>query len=168
MNKVKLKEVNLKKLMKYGVNGYFTLEAAFILSLVFWIILLIIFLAFYQYNRCLLTQDTYRIALRGSQLKKTSEQDIKLKIQDEITNWYYEKYVACLWKNPQVEITSKKVSISNYAEVLCPTIPQGLVSDNKLWKIDIEKNSKRTNPVNIIRNCRIIEKIQTNKENKGG
>lgn len=47
-------------------NGYLTVEASFILPIVLFLYLLIVLCGFYLYNRCVISQDNYLIALRGS------------------------------------------------------------------------------------------------------
>ena len=48
------------------VNGYLTVEASFVMPIVLFLYLLVILLAFFLYNRCVISQDLYILALRGS------------------------------------------------------------------------------------------------------
>lgn len=52
--------------MNKNWNGYFTVEASLVMPLVIMIYLLIILCGFYLYNRCVISQDNYLLAFRGS------------------------------------------------------------------------------------------------------
>lgn len=52
--------------MNKSWNGYLTVEASLIMPLVILIYLLMILCGFYLYNRCVISQDNYLLAFRGS------------------------------------------------------------------------------------------------------
>lgn len=54
------------------VNGYLTVEASFVVPFVLFLYLLVILLAFFLYNRCVISQDLYLLALRGSRFTDQS------------------------------------------------------------------------------------------------
>ena len=56
--------------MRRKVDGFFTVEAAMVLSITLSAILLIIYLLFFQYNRCLMEQDMGTLALRGAVMQE--------------------------------------------------------------------------------------------------
>lgn len=47
-------------------NGYLTVEAAFVMPVVLFLYLTFIICGFYLYNRCVISQDGYLMAFRGS------------------------------------------------------------------------------------------------------
>lgn len=47
-------------------NGYLTVEAAFIMPVILLLYLILIVCGFYLYNRCVISQDSYLVAFRGS------------------------------------------------------------------------------------------------------
>ena len=51
-------------------EGYFTLEAAILVPLTFFLLACIIHMVFLEYGRCLLVQDSYVVALRASLLEE--------------------------------------------------------------------------------------------------
>lgn len=61
------------KSKKYGLKGYLTVEASFLIPMVLWLYLLFMFAAFFLYDRCLLTQDAYLLSFRGSVFTGWSE-----------------------------------------------------------------------------------------------
>lgn len=56
-------------------DAYFTVEAAFLIPVVLCLFALVIYLSFFMYDRCLLTQDSYQTALYGSERKNSEDQE---------------------------------------------------------------------------------------------
>ncbi len=54
---------------KTAWDGYFTLEAAMIVPVVFMLIVMLLYLMFYMYDRCVMTQDLYTAAYHESVLR---------------------------------------------------------------------------------------------------
>lgn len=52
-------------------NGYLTVEASLVMPIVLFLYLLIILSGFYLYNRCVISQDNYLLAFRGSRFTET-------------------------------------------------------------------------------------------------
>lgn len=52
--------------MNKNWSGYLTVEASLVMPLVIMIYLLMILCGFYLYNRCVISQDNYLLAFRGS------------------------------------------------------------------------------------------------------
>lgn len=65
----------MKRYLTRKVSGYFTVEAALLLPVTIMIIVFMIFLSFYCYDRCILEQCAYAAALRGSSNRFTSTQE---------------------------------------------------------------------------------------------
>lgn len=51
---------------KYQFEGYFSVEAAILLPIVMLFMTMMIFVAFYSYDRCILEQSAWQAAIRGS------------------------------------------------------------------------------------------------------
>ena len=56
-----------------GLNGYFTLEAAFLVPAAFFLIAFIIHAAFLMYGRCLMVPDAYLPAMRAGYLSEDED-----------------------------------------------------------------------------------------------
>lgn len=54
-------------------NGYLTVEASLIMPVVLFLYLLIILCGFFLYDRCMISQDNYLLAFRGSRFTEASE-----------------------------------------------------------------------------------------------
>lgn len=56
----------MRKYLKTRESAYFTVEAALILPIVLLFMTVMIFMAFYSYDRCIIEQSAYEAALRGA------------------------------------------------------------------------------------------------------
>ena len=64
--KVRKDRQNRDKWKRMEAEAYFTVEAALIVPVVVCIFVMIIYLSFYLYDRCVLTQDCYVLSYRQS------------------------------------------------------------------------------------------------------
>ncbi len=140
-------------------DAYFSLEACLIMPLVFYFICFLIYAGFYQYDRCLLYQDTYRLLIRGSQVKFADSAEVSQKIQREDAGWYYEKYVLCNFGKKMIEVDYGNIHLSQEAAlaVSFPVIVRWTGKD--AWGIRVDVTGGRIRPTDTIRNCRKVEKI---------
>lgn len=63
----------MKTKKKKTLGAYMTIEASLIIPMVIGILVSLVFLAFFLYNRCVLTQDMYILCLRGSTFTNADE-----------------------------------------------------------------------------------------------
>ena len=52
------------------LDAYMTVEASFVIPMALCLIVLTIYLSFYMYNKCVLTQDCARAAIRNAAMKE--------------------------------------------------------------------------------------------------
>lgn len=138
--------------MRKKCNGYFTIEAAFILPIVLFIYLVIILSAMFLYCRCVISQDEFLLSMRGGRLTLGEEKYGEAIYGSEAEAfWSIENYV-------QERFSSRKESY--------PFYPQKKVQcqiDNKTITIkvvqkgsnkEIIKQVQRINPIKIIQEGR--------------
>ncbi len=137
--------------MHKGFRGYLTVEASFVMPIVIWIYLLVILCGFYLYNRCVMSQNDYLLAFRGSRFTDARENygeviygDAKEKEPDEqyiTTRLSYKMkfYPFCRVDSNKVKITADQVCVetSGYGGYL-----------------KVEKKSERINIAKIIERTR--------------
>ena len=110
---------------KRKIDGYFTLEAALILPMVLAVILFVLYLLFFQYNRCLMEQDMGILALRGA-LMQTEDHDDRIRQLREMTakqDW--DKYLA--WEMEEVTLSAGqgKMSVMRKGQIRTPFRGEG-------------------------------------------
>lgn len=52
--------------MKNALDAYFTVEAAFVVPMALFAVVMVVYLSFYMYDRCVLEQDCYVLSYRQS------------------------------------------------------------------------------------------------------
>ena len=62
-----------------GKNAYFTVEAALVFSITISVILFVVYLLLFQYDRCLLEQDMGAMALWGSRVEASDGMSLEEK-----------------------------------------------------------------------------------------
>lgn len=133
---------------KVKIKAYITLEASYIVPLMVAIFALIIYITFFEYNACVVYQDCYIAALRGSQLREMTESEIEIKTKqyaDELLENQLHQYEIKPLVN--VNILSVSVGASNKTDL---RIPSYLSVQNSL-ESSKEASSSRLNPVLLIR-----------------
>lgn len=138
-------------------NAYFTVEAGLVLSVVFFVFYFVIYIGFYQYNRCLLNQDIYRLLIRAEQAVYLDDAQLIQEIKRQDSEWYYEKYLLCRWKRHEVSVGKGKVKIGKTCifETGMHLFP--MWGKNREWEIGADYTGKRLCPEKIIREYRKIQ-----------
>lgn len=139
--------------MKRKIGGYFTVEAVLVLPIAIMIIVMVIYLMIFQYNRCLMEHDMGILALRGTALQAEDAQERieKLRVQADLL--YKEKYVA--WDMGDISLKWEKgtVCVECEGQLQFP-FSGGVNGSDRIWKSTAVVESHMTSPVSFIRNCR--------------
>lgn len=145
--------------MNRWLKGYMTVEASFIVPLVLVLYVLIIVGGFFLYDRCVMSQDQYLLAFRGSRFTYGAE---------NIGEVIYGEMVVGVFDRQYVE---ERVS---YKQSFYPLFEKGEVaagiSENEVsvygrgfrGLLEIRKNAKQLNLLEIVREKR-REKYARNK-----
>ena len=80
-----------KDLLRLEYAGYFTVEAALVFPLVFFLLVLICHVSFMMYARCLAAQDNYLMAFRASILRDGEDREAYIdgRQRDQIGRKYF-------------------------------------------------------------------------------
>lgn len=148
----------------YEASGYMTVEATLIMPLVLYICVFIIYAGFYQYDRCLMKQDAYRAALRGSSTYRNSNQEVYNAAFETLERIGKEKYAAASY-TCDISV-NRTVAVQMEGSVQMPfRAMSGLVGASR-WEIKEKAESKCINPVFFIRTCRQLEKSVREQKKK--
>lgn len=141
--------------MKRGTEAYFTVEAAMVLPMVLMTIVLIIYLLFFQYDRCLMEQDMGILALRGATLQANDNEDRMRQLKEQAAGLYSEKYIA--WDGGEIALRLEKGKI--YAErsgQISFPFRGGILKGNQDWTMTAAYENRIISPVSFIRSYRKI------------
>ena len=133
-------------------NGYFTIEASFILPIVLFLYLLIILSTLFLYCRCVISQNNFLLGVRAGHLT-WGEDDYGEVIygQEQAGGWPAEDYVM-------ERLSYKKNFYPLYStqEEICSIEKERVLvqTEQKGSNIPIVKEVQRLNPVKIIREGR--------------
>ena len=123
-----------------AVKGYFTIEAALILPFVTGVILVILYLLFFQYNRCLLEQDAGKLLIRGSGTVTESMNQVQ-----------EDKYIAWEMGGLQIQREGKNIKVSGQGWVKFPFSAIAFERQQDNWEIGVGYERQQVNPVLFLR-----------------
>lgn len=155
--------------MRKRENGYFTVEASIIFPLVLLFTVMMIFLAFYSYNRCVLEQSAYEAALRGTGNHIKSAQEAYSEAYEAAGRLVDEKLFAIHDFEYDVSVSADFVTVHYHCAAnmplmgwLCEYVPGIDLA------LDISSEARRCRQTRTIRSCRVINKLinEINKESK--
>lgn len=131
---------------KKKVRGYLTVEASLIIPIVVLLIALILNLAFFLYSRCILSQDAYILAFRGSIRKQESGEEIRRYIEESFKNHFGRRYFGISDLEKNIETNTRKVTVRINAGTAMK------------WSLEAAGEAERIDPAIYIRKIRLIKK----------
>jgi len=153
--------------MKKTVEGYFSAEAALILPMVLSVILLIVYLLFFQYNRCLMEQDMGILALRGAVMQAEDNGVRAQQLSKMAEEMNVGKYLA--WEMGEVHLTvgKGKVIVERLGKIKSPFMQEG--QGEVWWSTGAKYEDQIISPVTVIRTYRrLVESGKKSKTGEGG
>ena len=81
-------------MQRKNYKAYFTVEAAVLYPIVLGVIVLMTYLLFFQYDRCLLEQDMGRAAVRSGSRWMQKKEELNRQLQEKDMFFDTEKYIA--------------------------------------------------------------------------
>ncbi len=117
--------------------GYMTVEASFIVPWVVFIIVWIIYLGYFEYDRCLLFQDNYMLASQAGSIIKTKE-DRSEWLNSHLRGQYGNKYMGTGNVDASGEITGSQVRVRSSLTVSHPLAYHAGMIPSSNWHISDE------------------------------
>ena len=115
------------------VKGYMTIEASFIVSWTVFLFVLLIYLSFYSYDKCVLFQDAYAVCFRGSIQKK--ENQVVPYISSHMQEQFGRKYFGVGQVQGSVDRNGNTTSVVGECQVKVPIKQIFTMHDKAGWKI---------------------------------
>ncbi|MCH5344973.1 MAG: hypothetical protein J1E64_13140 [Acetatifactor sp.] len=137
--------------MKHKVSAYFTVEAALVLPIVFGVTILVIYLMFFQYDRCLMEQDMGALALYGATVQAGDNEERMRQLLNRAGSIYEEKYVA--WDNTEIgmKLESGKLKIERKGSLKFPFPGLAFWSSENVWGTSVRYENTLLSPTTMIR-----------------
>lgn len=132
-------------------NAYFTVEAALVLPFVMGVLIMVIFLFLFQYDRCLLEQDVNRITIYAASETAASMEKLQEKIERKTATFTQEKYVAWDMEEFQLVLEKSCVEVKGSGSFRLPLPEWNVFSTQDNWTAGITRKSIRVSPEDFIR-----------------
>lgn len=123
-----------------------TAEAALIVPAVFALVIMLLYLTFYMYDRCVMTQDLYTAAYRSS-IARGENAPVENKTD---TSKYFMLNGCSAGVSGGKEITARAEGS------MTPALAVGIGSDGGSWKLSVSMKARKTDPPKSFRRFRRI------------
>lgn len=94
------------------MKGYMTVEASLVLPMVFGVIMFVLSLLFFSYDRCLLEQEVTGLVVRSEYLEGESLEEKARNMKEMVEGWYLEKYVWMDIQVPELLVKANEVQVN--------------------------------------------------------
>ena len=131
-----------------------TVEASFLIPMVLCIIVIMLYTAFYLYDRCLFHQDAYLLCYRESITKE--ESTIQNKVESAKTDVFGKKYYALSSIETSVNRNGRTIALSGTGKVQPAAFGGYFLMPKSIWMIRFAGAAKAYDPPLQIRKFRRI------------
>ena len=129
-----------------------TVEAAFLITWTVFLFVLLIYLSFYSYDKCVLFQDAYTVCFKGS-VQKDEDQVVPY-INAHMQQQFGKKYFGVRKVQGTVDRNGNTTSVTGECQVKVPIRQFFTMHDQAGWKIKTKAKAQIINPTKVIRKCR--------------
>ncbi len=140
--------------LKKTAKGYMTLEASFLIAWSLFLFVLLIYLSFYSYDKCVLFQDAYTICFRGS-IQKDEEQVVPY-ISANMQQQFGRKYFGVGKVRGSVDRSGNTTSVTGECQVKVPIRQLFTMHGKAGWHIRTRAKAQIINPTKMVRRCRWV------------
>lgn len=120
------------------IRGYFTVEAVMIMPIILGTIFLVIYMWFFQYNRCLMNQDIGILTVRGVELQGANGSERVEYVEEQVDGMYREQYFAWNYGESQISYERGKLIIGTTGAIEFPFEGLNFWSTNNVWEAKSE------------------------------
>lgn len=135
-------------------NAYLTVEAALMLPMLMGMILFIIYMLLFQYDRCLMEQDLGAMALWGSSVEESDTKTLEEMARGRMEALYRDKYCAWSFTDLQLFLKKNRFTAKGSGQLAFPVPGLNFWSSGNIWGTEALYEYRRLSPVTFIRLCR--------------
>ena len=135
-------------------DGYLTVEAALILPFALVVILLVMQIWFYKYDRMLMTTETSAAVIRAGEQREMSSDELADYLMNEMQNRYRDHYIA--WNFGEISVSATSDSVSCTVDGSGPDLLGGLAfwRDHGALYASVTRSRTTISEVFVIRSYR--------------
>lgn len=160
MDNGECKGVGRMEMFHKDARGSATIEAAVLMPMIAVIMILLIYLALYLYDRTVLYGDAYLAALRASELSEERSEEVYAKADAWFTALKEGQLIALPEVSRELTVDAEGVRILYSGEVVVPIMAGSTVFEQ--WEsfcLSGDAYAARHRPVTFIRRCRVLEEL---------
>lgn len=132
-----------------GPEAYFTVEAALVMPVVLCMIVMILYLSFYLYDRCILAQDLYILSYRQSIEKGSAERAGSRAAHEALYGRVF------MLAGLETEVSAgTSVQVKGNASMTVPVFGLDFFDRQRRWGLTVEEKAKMTDPPRDFRRVR--------------
>lgn len=135
--------------------AYFTVEAALVMPCVLAVIVTVIYLLFYQYDRCLMEQNLGLLMLEAYAAQTDDDEALMTVLQSGAEDGD-ERYLALDAGELSVSIRGRRIRLSMDGSLRYPFAGLPTGASEGTWEISAQMTGNKLSPVSFIRNYRKI------------
>lgn len=139
-------------------NAYLAVEAALVLPMVFGMILFIVYMLLFQYDRCLMEQDLGAMALWGCSAEAREGETLEEMTEERMGAMYKDKYVAWHFTELESRLERNRFAVGGKAQ-LAFSVPGLEFWGRNVWGAQASYEYRRLSPAVFIRLCRGLKKL---------
>lgn len=135
-------------------NAYFTVEAALVFPYVTGILLFVVYMLLFQYDRCLLEQDVGAAALWGSCAEAEGPEALEQMIEKRVKDLYQDKYAAWKMEAFEAKLERNRFTVTGSGALTFPVSAWNFWSGKNIWETEKKCSFRRISPTEFVRLCR--------------
>lgn len=141
------------------IRGYFTVEATCIYPFVIAVILLVIYIWFFLYDRCLMEQDFAGVLVKGIAHQDLSSADRSEYMENQINSMYTDQYLCWDFGEISANTSGYNIEISAIGSLEFPFEGLNFWNDDNIWESERTYSGKVYNRMFIVRTYRKLESL---------
>ncbi|MDE5819210.1 MAG: pilus assembly protein [Lachnospiraceae bacterium] len=152
-------------MFRKDARGSATIEMAVLMPMIAVLMILLIYLALYLYDRTVLYGDAYLAALRASELSEERSEEVYAKADAWFSSLKEGQLIALSEMSRELTVDAKGVRILYNGEVVVPIMTGNMIFDQ--WEsfcFSGDAYAARHRPVTFIRRCRVLEELLGQEE----
>ena len=130
-------------------DAYCTVEAALVIPIVLGILVMIIYLSFYLYDRCVMAQDCYVLSYRQSIEKGNADRAGQEKIREQLAGKLF-----MLSGMDAGSSAGGTIRVKTEGQMDPPLFGLPVFEEENHWKIAVERKARKTDPPRDYRRVR--------------
>lgn len=139
------------------MKAFFTVEASMLFPIFLFLCVFLVYLGFYQYNRCILEQSMRYTLVRGKELSGAAEEEYEQIMGTLFTEVLEKQYLIGMDGGISCEVDSASMEISYIGTMPVPWLRITNNEINNDWRMSVCVRAEKWNPVNFIRICNKVK-----------